>query len=285
MRKSHLFLLILLLSSCNVLKTINGVETKVDEDFFQNSSNQSFDLDDSLFGFWRFEEALSGNASLFSQINSREITDAETMGGGVGRISGSHNQALDCFSATGLGGTNQMLKTVDTFSKSALSSFSLSVWIQKGGTCSTTNEPVFSTKGLEVNIFSPGSCNSATYDFVEVRSREDAVNNSDALNYGTSMFSTSSSWHHLVINFTRESSTWDYDIYFDNSFLNSGSVTNYNEGNSYITLCERYNGYSHGVDPTLGRFRGNIDSFGLWSRKLSVGEIDKLYSGNNNLDQ
>ena len=281
----NLFLILFVSTSCNVLETIQGENTSLDDRFFERPRYHNLMLEDDLFGFWRFEEPLNANASVFDVFNGREITDSETMGGGMGRVTGQFNQGISCTTATGLGGTNQMLKSSDVFPKSSLSKFSMSIWMKKDTACSTNSDPLFSTKGLEVNIFSPTSCSSSTYDYVQVTSRDDTVNTTSNFDFLTPMVSSNSSWRHLVINFTRGSSMWDLDVYFDGSFLGSGSVTNFNLSDSYSTLCERFNNYAHGTNPALGRFRGSIDSFGLWTRELTPSDIQNLYNGSNNLDQ
>ncbi len=275
-----------LTAGCNFIEAVTGSKANIDEAFQNRSdSNTDLELTDEIFGFWRFEESISSNQPFVGQVFSKQLTDLETMAGGMGRVSGQHAQGISCQNATGIGGTNQMVKSVDTLSKSSLSSFSFSIWVQKGTTCTSSfDNSIFSTRGLEVVTRSPVSCSNATVDTLSVISRQDSVDVSDSISVKTTISSQNSNWHHLVVSFQRSNPNWSINVYIDGALVLSDVVTQYATSDTYISLCERYNSYGYPTNPALDRFRGNLDSFGLWNRLLTTQEIQDLYSGNNSLD-
>lgn len=250
-------------TSCNVIQTMTGDETKINDQFFKNQSKRiNTDLFNGLYGFWRLDESASTN-KVDSQNN---IVLVDNTTGSLTSIAGIKGNAIDCSVASS---GSQFLRASTAFNKSLADSYAFSFWANLpanvAGGCSVYNNIVNFSGGYI--MFEDTDCAGDNTD-IQVDLGGGPINIVDVVDF------TGGGWHHFAINIIQGGQS--VDVFVDGTFVNSQTSTSTAVVTSYIGLCS---------DPTGNNtLSGKLDSLGIWNRVLTQSEITDLYEGNNNLD-
>ena len=262
--KKIFFLIPLALSfiSCNVIQTLTDGETKLEGDFFNESSEEyvNTQLLNGLFAFWRMDEAATGSSKIDLQ-SGLSLSDTTA---GMPSTSGVHGNAIDC--STGTSGSS-LLDLSTSFNKSLADDYAFSFWIympaNPSGGCADTNTVI---------NFTGGTIAIDDLDCAGTADVNVTIGVSNAFNDVVDF--TGGSWHHFVINVITGATT--IGLYIDGNFVANSTGTNTAITSGYIAVCSRSDGTQ--------TFGGKLDSLGIWNRTLSSTEISDLYQGNNSLD-
>lgn len=261
--KSYFFIFstIFTLSSCNVIQSMTGGETKLSADFFRNQVYQ-VDLTPELFAFWRLEEEAYN--SRFDTYGNYPLND--TVSGGIPRVKGVRGSAADI---TGLSsGTTILEGTSVPFNKAVGDSLAFSFWVyfstNLSGGCADTRTVFMCSSGYIALDNLDCQNDSADID----------INFGSSTTFNNVADFAGGQWHHFVINI--DDSTALTSLYVDGAFLGSNTHTATAISSAYIGLGSN----GTGISP----LNGKLDSFGIWNRLLETHEIEALYHGHNNLD-
>ena len=242
----------LFLVSCNVVQVINDGETEV------NFKSLNRNLEDGIYGFWRFEEAASTNR--MDDFTGIVLTDT----GGVASVSGISGMAADC--STGSSGSG-LLESSSSFYKAADESYSLSFWVKlqsnpSGGLQETITEFTDLNIGLHDSDFQGDSPDLVL-----------GLGGSPYIWNDVTDFSTPQ-WTHfaLIIHSGGE----NVDLFINGSHRGSVAGSGYSINSNVHSVCSDMGG--------TRPLNGAIDSLGIWNRLLNPDEVWDLYSGNNLLD-
>jgi hypothetical protein len=88
---------------------------------------------------------------------------------------------------------------------------------------------------------------------------------------------TNNNWHQFVVSFDYQSAM---NLYVDGVLTSTVSYIGNIDFTSGQFFIGRDPGDNLGLAPTQGRFHGDLDDFGVWSRILSQQEITNLFNGN-----
>lgn len=257
---------LLFISSCNVIESITGGDTEIDEAFFnQENSEPSLSIFHGLVSFYRFDEVngLGNFSDVLGQNNlvvenGTALTDVAIkstgmFGGGAVNCSGyGFNSALAKNSTQGLNfGT-----TTD---------FTIAFWIRRTGQAPGS--------GLGMIFFD----NYSNF-YIQDNVGDDSIGGVLPGTTPDFLIPTnlgSGSFDHVVMRVDRD---FGYSICLNGScpgFTAGPSNTN-SIGSTNFRLCAE-----NGAAPS---FEGDLDSLGIWNRLLSDSEVSALNIGVTGLD-
>lgn len=239
-----LLLSLFIFSSCNVMKSLTGGETNLDESFFRDKSS----LNNGLIEFWGFNE--SGTGDRQSTQGSILIDNA-----GVSSTNGQYGKAVDCTTGSSMGyhlqdsGFNHNINTGGSFTFSSrfagtsLGSIghisqadTLQFYIEIGPSGGGAND--------DINLF-VGGVNLIFLDHI-----------------------SDTSFYNYV--FVIDNNLGNVDLYIDGNYVETKSYSASAIVMSNFGVCSGSGGGSSAV---------KIDSIGLWNRMLSSSEILELNNG------
>ena len=273
-----LLVLVILLNSCNVVKTLTSGETDVGDGFFdgnhggsnhctyQNSSeyhcctesekNDSLspcftNLNSSLVSFWRLDE--DGISSRVDHAGNNTLVPA-----GAGLVSANINgrTALDCRASNSSDNIGSAATTGLDFGTNG--DFAISFWVYK---LSSGAVEMYILRTNELYLRLPNWDNSQVQTYLDAGNSQ----TSQLVNLNLN------SWEHVVVNVSR---LGGYTYYLNGQHFNHDSSNstsaNLSSGASFFLCMD--NAFSSVLD-------GYIDDVGIWSRTLTEGEIYALSAG------
>jgi len=208
-----------------------------------------------LVSWWDLDEESGTRADA---VGSNDLTDNNTVGYAVGKIGNAAN-----FVDT----NNETLSVTYDLHTASPSGCTQAFWLKSGDTASTPRYPF--------DINRPYGPFLTTY----LRSDSTAVNITVSV-YDTGWQSTTSGWTTAPIG-------WVHIAY---TIAVSGAITLYINGQqsgtpgSFGTWADGGTVLRLGSYDTTGRYLGDMDMCGMWSRVLTSDEITELYNSGSGLD-
>ena len=244
---------ILIVNSCNVMKSVSDGETELDDEFFQGETVYS--LEDDLVSYWSFDES-TGSGTRFDYTAQNDFVVGA---GSITSVSGRRGNAVDCSS---MNTSNHFSTLVSSgFAFGTTIDFSIAFWIKVNG--SGSGEIFMMDQapgGFHITL--------ANKDITAWHAGASSPTTNAVPNYG--------SWYHFAITFDRDVGMTMYRNASQIDFLSHVSTgVGYAEEN--IRVCTDAAWTSQIVN-------GYLDSVGVWSKVLSRKEIIGLYTGSHNLE-